>query len=119
MAILGGVLVAVLVAGARLTTQQGRAAQRLEACRMADGLLESWWPEREKLPRRGGGAVPGADGWSWRTLVVENAEAEALGAEVVALEIADARQPDAALVRVELLLARKADADAGGGTNAH
>ena len=86
-AILATVLVAILIAAGRLRTQSARAERRVEACRIADGLLRAWWPERQKLPRDDSGQVPDHPGWTWKTQPVANEAAEEMGAAVVALEV--------------------------------
>jgi type II secretory pathway pseudopilin PulG len=116
LVILGTLLVAVLVANSRLHRQRGRTAQRLEAVRVADRLLDGWWQKRDEFPRRDEGAVA-ADrsgrSWSWRTSVVENEDADALGCEVVALEVfavtETGRTPSDAACRVEVLLPQKVE----------
>jgi len=108
MAILGGVLVTMLMGQARLVAQQARADERLEACRLADRLLEDWWQDPDSFPRNDSGAVSGTRSWQWRTQPVANEEAEAVGAEVVALELRrDEAAEDAdenASLRIEVLL---------------
>jgi len=107
LAILGTLLAAVVVGGARLTG----ARLRLEACRLADEMLSAWWAKREEFPRTGEGPVPGHERWRWRTRLVEHPQAAALGAEVVALELFVSEGGDEAAgaappaARVELLLA--------------
>ena len=122
LAILGTLLVSVLLASGKMHRQRGRTAQRLEAVRVADRLLEGWWQKRDEFPRDGQGTVePGGDGraWSWRTTVVENEAARKLACEVVALEVfapeAAAETPagKAPACRVEVLLPQKGTA---GGT---
>jgi len=110
MAILGGVLVTMLIGQARLVAQQARADERLEACRLADALLESWWRDRDRFPRNESGTISGTRSWQWRTQPVANDEAVAVGAEVVALELRreDAAQEQPSL-RIEVLLAAPPD----------
>jgi hypothetical protein len=114
-AILGSLLVSVLLAASRLHVQAARAEARITACRIADGLLEAWWPKPDAFPRRGQGAVAGREGWSWRTEVVENTAARTVKAEVVALEIfaagADRGTP---MARVEVMLPERSDAREAG-----
>ena len=86
-ALLGTLLVAILLAQARIVKQAGLAARRVEACGIADGMLELWWSDPEEFRVDGSGDVQGREGWSWRTSVIENEDAERLGADVVALEI--------------------------------
>lgn len=114
-AILGSLLVSVLLAASRLHVQASRAESRIAACRVADGLLEAWWPKPDAFPRASEGAVAGSGGWSWRTRVVENAAARTVKAEVVALEIfAPGAGRETPAARVELLLPEKTDAGQSG-----
>jgi len=86
-ALLGTLLVTILLAQARIVKQAGLAGRRIEACGIADGLLELWWSDPEEFRVDGSGDVQGREGWSWRTNVVENQDVARLGAHVVALEI--------------------------------
>jgi hypothetical protein len=86
-ALLGTLLVALLVTSSRLEAHGAGAHMKSEACRMADGLLETWWQAPEKFPRTSEGAVPGERGWRWRTRVVENEVVRTLKANMVALEL--------------------------------
>lgn len=86
-AILGSLLVAILLGAARLQAQAARAQRRIDACRVADRILEGWWAKRDEFPRRAEGSVAGRPGWTWRTQVVENESARALRGEVVALAV--------------------------------
>lgn len=105
MAILGGVLVTMLIGQARLMAQQARADDRLEACRLADALLESWWRDRDRFPRNESGTISGTRSWQWQTQPVANDEAAAVGAEVVALELRhEGIGEDEAALRIEVLL---------------
>jgi len=107
-AILGTVLASVIIADARLTAQARKAAAMQEACEVADGLLEGWWSGQAPLPRNDEGTAAAGGRWRWRMRVVPNKQAEALGAEVVALEIFDAsRGSNEPAARVELMVARK------------
>ncbi len=103
--LLGGLLASIVLAAGRLSAQTRSSAVRREAAAIADGLLAGWWRlEADEFPRSGGGDVPGKAGWRWRTSRAEVAEAEALGGEVVAVEIFppdSAKQP---AVRVEIIL---------------
>lgn len=99
---------AILVSNARLTAQAGRAQRRIEACRIADELLEKWWPQRDRLPRDEGGRVSRRKGWTWRTRRVENEAAEAMDAQVIALEVFGPNDRlEAPATRVEILLPRR------------
>ena len=121
MALLGSLLVGILLAGARLARQQGRAERRIEAAGIADALLVGWWAKRDEFPRADAGAVPGRYGWRWRTQVVAGDDADAMNAEVVALEVfaPHATPEDAPAIRVEVLLPKEkrksGDGDKPGG----
>jgi len=121
MALLGGLLVGIILAGARLARQQGRAERRIEAAGIADALLAGWWAERDEFPRADTGDVPGEGGWRWRTRVVPRDDAAALGAEAVALEVfaPNAATDDAPSIRVEVLLPRKEPDSEGPGGEAN
>ncbi len=109
IAILGAMLAAVLVATSRLRVQDARAARRIEACRIADGMLDELWKKPEDFPRKGAGSVPGSRDWQWRATVVPSIQAQELNGELVALEffrtadrkLADGNQP---AMRVEVVL---------------
>lgn len=109
IAILGAMLAAVLVATSRLRAQDSRAARQIEACRIADRMLDELWKKPEDFPRKGTGCVPGSRDWQWRATIVPSAEAEDLNGELVAVEffreangkLADGNQP---AVRLELVL---------------
>ena len=110
MAILGAVLAGILTANARMSVQAARASRRVEACRIADELLNAWWPKRDELPRSAGGQVKDRPGWTWRTRVVDSKAASDMNAEVVALEIfapGSNGASGAAAARVEVLLGGK------------
>ena len=126
MVLLGTLLVAMLVAKGRLTIQAQRAENRLQACQVLDGLLEGWWPDRKALPRSDTGGVPERPGWRWRTQIVESQSADAMRAQVVAVEVFAPNTRDRLpAARVEILLPLedkpqdKADAngEAGNATN--
>jgi len=86
-ALLGSLLVGILMADSRQRRQTWCAERRIEACTIADGLLEQWWPKRDEMPRSGGGPVDGHDRWTWRTRTVISRDAERIGGQVVVLEI--------------------------------
>jgi len=117
-ALLGTLLVTLLIAASRLGLQTARAERRIEACRIADRLLEGWWTmKRDEFPRNASGAVPGVQGWRWRTTEVSNGDAITLGGHVVAVDIfapmEETGTPEPA-VRVELVLPEKSDASQTG-----
>ena len=104
-ALLGTLLVAILMAQSRLHRQSVRADGRLEACRVADKVLEGWWPKRSTLPRNGSGAIEGRKGWTWRTRARDDEAAKAMNMQVVVLEILAADRPElGAAASVEIVL---------------
>jgi len=102
-------LAAVLVATSRLRVQDARAARRIEACRLADAMLDELWKKPEDFPRKGSGRVSGSRDWQWRASVVPSADANEMSGELVAVEffqaangrLTDGNQP---AMRVELVL---------------
>ena len=95
----------ILMAHASMQRQLGRANKRIDACRVADELLNGWWGDKDKLPRSGSGEAEGVHRWTWLTKTVENDDAGAMGGEVVALEIFDPKGvDDGPAVRVEIIL---------------
>ncbi len=104
-AILGSVLAAVLLASARMQAQARRAADRTEACRVADELLESWWPKRDKMPIGSEERVPSREGWTWRARSVRREMLGELEADVVAVEVfREGRGGGEPAARVEVVL---------------
>ena len=111
LAIMGSLVVALLVATSRLKAQDACAEYRLEACRVADGLLSGWWARKEEFPRTGSGIVEGGS-WSWRTRLVPNRAAKEIGAQVVALEVFPGRSDGGdPVVRVEVVLPDEEESD--------
>jgi len=86
-ALLGSLLVGILLADARQRRQTWRAGRRIEACAVADELLEQWWRQPDSLPRSDSGSVSGHEGWTWRTHTATSRDARRMRAEVVVLEI--------------------------------
>lgn len=108
MVILGTLLTTIVVANAKLISQASRAKLRVEACEIADGLLEKWWAKKDDFPRNGSGDVPNREGWRWRTRSLENESAETLNAEIIALEVFSPDWQDVLpTVRIEILLPKK------------
>ena len=112
-ALLGTLLVSVLMTSARVNGQSARAQQRIQACQLADSLLQQWWDKRDQMPRSGGGPIKEAKGWTWRTRTADSNEATALNAQIVVVEVyappvaGEGRQSPAA--SVELLLPKHAN----------
>jgi type II secretory pathway pseudopilin PulG len=118
IALLGTLLATVLLSIGRIRTQDARAAQRIEACRIAEDLLQQLWAKADKFPRGGDGEVSGKKGWRWRTQAVANPQAQNIRGEVVAVEVlapgSDAGPPAA---RVEIVLPTTRPAKTGTGTS--
>lgn len=112
--LLGTVLASILIATGRVDAQGLRARRRIEACRIADGLLEAWWSDRGEFPRNGRGTVAGEAGWTWRTRRVTNEDAGKIDASVVALEVFGPNDRDDPAVRVEVVLAKETHEEAVG-----
>lgn len=113
LAILGALLGAVVTARTRHLHQWAQANRRLEATAAAEALLTGWWTRPVTMPRRASGAVAGHDALAWRTRPIDSDASDALdalGAQVVRLEIVEARGPvdGQPLVMVDLVLPREA-----------
>ena len=108
LALLAAVLSLVFAARSHVARQQVRADRRLAAVAAADALLAAWWQDPSKFPRAGGGTVPGRPDLVWRTGIVPNPAAEALGSQAVRLEVTSAGPPGVAgarpVVSVEVVL---------------
>jgi hypothetical protein len=106
LAILGGLLVAVVMTEARCNHQSALANQRLAACRAADCLLEEWWNNPDKFPRNAQGGVKGEEGLTWKTRVLDNKPAREMEGEVVHVEFFQDKSPspDAPVVMVDVVL---------------
>jgi len=110
-AILGTLLVGIVLAGVRLGAQTRASEQRIEACRAADQLLQTWWADPARLPREGGGEVAGHPGWTWRTQKTAGCFAAEMGIDTVSLEIHAPGAADRPAARVEFLVPPKPAAD--------
>ena len=107
LGLLAAVLTLVFTARSHVARQQVRADRREAAVAATDALLAAWWPDAATFPRSGGGAVPGRPGLVWRTAVVPNPAAEALGSQAVRLEVTGVGPPTAEVwpvVTVEVVL---------------
>ena len=107
LALLATVLSLVFTARSHVARQQVRADRRQAAVAAADALLAAWWQDTATFPRSGGGAVPGRADLVWRTAVVPNPAAEALGSQAVRLEVTGAGPSPAEpwpVVAVEVVL---------------
>ena len=103
MALLGGLLVAILMADSRLSVQARRAGDMTQACRIADELLARWHTQK-KLPRNESGAVEGHAGWTWRTQTIDRTDLDELRAQVLRVELFPPAGRAEPAVGVELLV---------------
>ena len=86
--ILGTILVMIVMAKTQLDKKSLQAQGRLQACRVMDDLLDRWWSDDlAKFPRNGAGDVPDWNGWKWQTRAVTRADAKAVHAEVVVVDV--------------------------------
>jgi hypothetical protein len=103
--VLGTLLVSVLTAKVQLDGQARRAAAKIAACEVLDGLLNGWWADPDGVPLWAQGEVPSHAGWRWRTRVPQRLDAKALQAKVVAVEVFAPGQTDKApAAAVEILI---------------
>jgi hypothetical protein len=120
-ALLATLLVSILVARGQLAVQARRADNRMQACAILDDLLAGFWASRGTFPRSETGDVPNHDGWRWTAGTVPNEGADAMNADVVAVEVfAPGEDGATAAARVEILLSREKPEDAApeaGGDN--
>ncbi len=91
--ILGTLLVSIVTANARLTSQAVRTELRIEGCRVADEQLSRLWLDRDNFPLDGSGPVEGRPGWTWSTQRVRNETAATLDAEAVVLSVFSPKGP--------------------------
>ena len=107
-ALLATLLAGLLIADSQLALQSGRARRHIEACRIADEMLEAWWPKRWDIPRNGSGDVPDHEDWRWRTETVTTNDLKFRRGQIIALEIFYKNQSNQAdgepTVRVEFLI---------------
>ena len=105
-ALMGVLLTLVVLATGRFTAQGRGAAERIEACKVADRLLEEWWASSDAFPRNTRGEVPGRAGWRWRTADVKDDEQEeTLGAKIMSVEVfAPGCADNAPSARVEMIV---------------
>lgn len=90
LVILGTVVCMVVVMRGRFLRQWAIAQRKEQAIAAADALMSDWWARPDALPRHDQGDV--ADTMLvWRTRVMPNPQADRMNAQVVRLEIFDAR----------------------------
>jgi hypothetical protein len=104
---MGTLLTAVVVGHGRLAHQSRAAQERLEACTVANALLDRWWTAGQ-IPRDTQGDVEGREGWTWRTSTEPMDAKEGPEAEVVVLKVfAPGADPESASTQVRVLVARE------------
>ncbi len=103
MALLGTLLVSILVAAGRINVQSRRVKKRVEAYRLADGLLTQWWSDKSNFPRNDSGDLKGHENWKWRTRSITDPAEQAINVDLVSLEIIDESQ-GVSLARIEIIL---------------
>jgi len=123
IAILGGVLAAMLAARARYTRQYVQSQRILRATTSADRLLTEWWGHPETIPEHEHGALAGTPEFSWKTEPLADTPAGISGTRVVRLSIFDeqkhadgARPP---VVQIDLLLPVSSTINASAITDEH
>jgi hypothetical protein len=107
LALLGSVLAGVLVTKAAYTRQARAAERRSAAAAEADALLTAWWGDQKLKPRDDAGLTP--KGFRWVRRIRPDPKAEALGMQVLHLELTDPSTsvPESPVVVVELVVPRK------------
>ena len=92
LAIVGGVLAAVLVARARYLQQAALAERRALAVRAADELLVQWSQlPPDRFPRQADDHVPGEREMTWHTQIIAWEALQMRDLQVVRLTVEDAR----------------------------
>jgi prepilin-type N-terminal cleavage/methylation domain-containing protein len=87
LVILGTLVAALALARGRAMRQYADAELRLQAARAADAMLSIWLDgPADAVPIRGGGALSGVPGCTWRTVPVLDPSADQLGVVVVRFE---------------------------------
>ena len=103
-ALLGTLLVPIVTARVQVAGQSRRSAERVEACRILDELMNEWWKDISTMPRNGEGLTKTHKGWRWRTQSQHRQEDQWLSAEVVAVEIFAPGRNDEPAAGIEVLL---------------
>jgi len=102
LAILGGLLVAILVASGKYTKQRALGERRIQATRAADRLLSGWWQDKDALRPGDSGDLP-ETAMRWRVSSLDEAPIDGLAARVIRLEIMESRESGPALASVDVL----------------
>lgn len=90
LTLLGSLAVVMVLSRGQLMSQHRRAEQKLEAVRVADALLASWWAEGSgSVPINADGAVATHENWVWDTRAITKRDLEPFEARVVRLRILD------------------------------
>jgi hypothetical protein len=79
--------VGVLLAFSRHAAQIQKSRERKAALEAADAMLYEWFSDLNQVPRKGKGKVPNSSRFDWSAQVVETHHREALGIDVVRIEI--------------------------------
>ena len=87
LALMGGLVAALMFARVRFARQSAALDAREQAVAAADGLLAAWWREPTTLPAENAGRVPGDARLTWRTTARPNATLEQLRGVPVRLDI--------------------------------
>ena len=106
LAILSTVLVGLIMAKARHTRQSKEARERIEACHIADQLLQAWWTAPEGVPEDSSGPIEGKPDWQWRTRTLQGPDLVAAPATVIHTEPQTEEHPsnlNLKVTRVEVL----------------
>ena len=90
ISILGVILVGIVMAKSRHTRQLATAQRQLLAAHLADELIARWWADSANVPINQAGVFAADRDLQWRTALVRNEPIDALGAQVVRVEVFDA-----------------------------
>lgn len=109
LTLIGVLVVSLIVGRAQAQRQHTLSQQHRKAVAVADALLTRWWSDPRNFPYASNGVVNDSVQWTWRTQIVPDEKAEALGARIVRLTIRRTDQADNAppLVSVDLLMPKE------------
>ena len=94
LALMAGLLVAMLAIKSRAARQLSDADRHLRGVAAADGLLSRWWADPSTLPVDASGTVPADPALTWQTRMSDAEPALArAGLRVVRLVVSDPRTP--------------------------
>lgn len=74
LAILGTVLIGLVIAKAKHKHQSALAIQRIEACQIAEQILQDWWSSSDGVPEHDSGDIKGKPDWKWQTSILPGPE---------------------------------------------